>query len=300
MTLAEPWFTDRLSDLGSKDAAMETKGVWIIEVAELDTMSRTEVGAIKAFISRTHDRFRPPYGKRLVDLPRQCVFAGSVNPEGGYLKDATGGRRFWPVLCTTIDVERLRADRDQLWAEARDRFRAGEPWWLELRGAQRGGHRGTGRPLSGRRVGGPDPRSTSSSEVQWSENGYGERKPYHVPRPEPLSDTSVAEVLEHALGIERGRWTQGDQNRVVRCLVSMGFKRRKVRRHGEAASGGTCVDPDTRDMRVVPLVPLHDRVVPLCPARKAQGNCGVVPLVPVVPLVSFRFRRGRKTHYART
>ena len=84
--------------------------------------SRTEVGAIKAFISRTHDRFRPPYGKRLVDLPRQCVFAGSVNPEGGYLKDATGGRRFWPVLCTTIDVERLRADRDQLWAEARDRF----------------------------------------------------------------------------------------------------------------------------------------------------------------------------------
>ena len=131
MTLAEPWFTDRLSDLGSKDAAMETKGVWIIEVAELDSMSRTEVGAIKAFISRTHDRFRPPYGKRLVDLPRHCVFAGSVNPEGGYLKDATGGRRFWPVLCTTINVERLRADRDQLWAEARDRFRADEPWWLE-------------------------------------------------------------------------------------------------------------------------------------------------------------------------
>ena len=54
-----------------------------------------------------------------------------------------------------------------------------------------------------------------------------------MPRPEPLNDTSVAEVLEHALGIERGRWSQVDQNRVVRCLVSMGFKRHKVRRNGE-------------------------------------------------------------------
>ena len=110
---------------------METNGVWIIEIAELDTMSRAEVSAIKAFMSRTHDRFRPPYGKRLVDLPRQCVFAGSINPEGGYLKDATGGRRFWPVLCGQIDIDALARDRDQLWAEARDRFRNGEPWWLE-------------------------------------------------------------------------------------------------------------------------------------------------------------------------
>ncbi len=245
MTLAEPWFTDRLSDLGSKDAAMETKGVWIIEVAELDSMSRTEVGAIKAFISRTHDRFRPPYGKRLVDLPRQCVFAGSVNPEGGYLKDATGGRRFWPVLCRTIDVERLRTDRDQLWAEARDRFRAGEPWWLESRelnaaAAEEQDDRYQGDAWE-------DPiRQYLECEVQWSENGYGERKPYHVPRPEPLNDTSVAEVLEHALGIERGRWSQADQNRVVRCLVSMGFKRRKVRRNGER-EWRYLRDPDTRN-----------------------------------------------------
>lgn len=86
---------------------METSGVWIIELAELDSLSRAEVSTVKAFISRRHDRFRPPYGKRLVDLPRQCVFAGSVNPEGGYLKDATGGRRFWPVVCGEIDIEAL-------------------------------------------------------------------------------------------------------------------------------------------------------------------------------------------------
>jgi hypothetical protein len=126
MMIAKPWFADRLSDLSSKDAAMETRGVWIIEIAELDTMSRAVVSTIKAFMSRTQDRFRPPYGKRLVDLPRQCVFAGSVNPEGGYLKDPTGGRRFWPVVCSTINLETLQRDREQLWAEARDRFRGGE------------------------------------------------------------------------------------------------------------------------------------------------------------------------------
>ncbi|MBX9751424.1 MAG: toprim domain-containing protein, partial [Roseococcus sp.] len=123
MAIAKPWFADRLSDLSSKDAAMETRGVWVIEIAELDTMGRAEVSTIKAFMSRTQDRFRPPYGKRLVDLPRQCVFAGSVNPEGGYLKDPTGGRRFWPVVCGNIDIPALEQDRDQLWAEARDRFR---------------------------------------------------------------------------------------------------------------------------------------------------------------------------------
>jgi predicted P-loop ATPase/phage/plasmid primase-like uncharacterized protein len=230
--LARPWFTDRLSDLGSKDAAMETRGVWIIELAELDTMSRAEVGTIKAFMSRRQDRFRPPYGKRLVDLPRQCVFAGSINPEGGYLKDATGGRRFWPVVCGTIDLDALEHDRDQLWAEARDCFQRHEPWWLETRdlealAAEQQAERYQGDAWD-------DPiRVYLDHETEWMENGYGEQRPFRRPRAEPLSDVSVAEVLEQALRIERGRWSQTDQNRVVRCLVSMGFKQYRTNRdHG--------------------------------------------------------------------
>jgi predicted P-loop ATPase/phage/plasmid primase-like uncharacterized protein len=229
--LARPWFTDRLSDLGSKDAAMETRGVWIIELAELDTMSRAEVGTIKAFMSRRQDRFRPPYGKRLVDLPRQCVFAGSVNPEGGYLKDATGGRRFWPVVCGIIDLEALQRDRDQIWAEARDRFRRSEPWWLQTReldalAAEQQADRYQGDAWD-------DPiRSYLDYETEWLENGYEERRPYRRRRTQPLDDVSVGEVLEHALRIERGRWTQVDQNRVVRCLVNMGFKQYRANQDG--------------------------------------------------------------------
>jgi hypothetical protein len=74
MLFGSQWFTDELADLGSKDAAMQTCGVWCIEVSELDAMSRAEVSKIKSFISRTQDRFRPPYGMRLVDRERSCVF----------------------------------------------------------------------------------------------------------------------------------------------------------------------------------------------------------------------------------
>jgi predicted P-loop ATPase len=221
--LAEPWFADRLSDLASKDAAMETRGVWVIEVAELDSMTRAEVSTIKAFMSRTHDRFRPPYGKRLVDLARQCVFAGSINPEGGYLKDATGGRRFWPIACGTVHLEALSQDRSQLWAEARERFRRGEPWWLETReldqlAAEQQTQRYQGDAWEELIA------EWLENNIQWSDHGYYERVRHSIPRNQPLHDVSVREVLEQAIGLERGRWTQSDQNRVVRCLTTMGFE----------------------------------------------------------------------------
>ena len=180
-------------------------------------------------MSRTHDRFRPPYGKRLVDLPRQCVFAGSINPEGGYLKDATGGRRFWPMVCGQIDIDALARDRDQLWAEARDRFRDGEPWWLETpelnaRASEEQADRYQGDAWN-------EPiRAWLENEIELTENGYGGRTLYRRPRPEPLTDVSVGEILEKALGVEKGRWTQADQNRVARCLITMGFSRCKTRK----------------------------------------------------------------------
>ena len=128
-TLAGEYFTDELADLGSKDAAMQTRGVWIIELSELDSLSNSDVARIKAFMSRTTDRFRPPYGMRLVESSRQCVFAGTVN-HSTYLRDETGGRRFWPVTCGRIATVELSRDRDQLWAEANVRFASGAPWWL--------------------------------------------------------------------------------------------------------------------------------------------------------------------------
>src|SRR5262249_34886268 len=105
-------------------------GKWGVELAELDALLRSEPSSTKAFLSRHVDHFRPSHGRRSQDFPRQCVFAGTVN-EGAYLKDSTGNVRFWPVLCTKADREGLKAIRGQLWAEAVERFLAGEKWYLE-------------------------------------------------------------------------------------------------------------------------------------------------------------------------
>jgi len=120
--LFTPWFSDDLAELGTKDAAMQVRVAWGIEIAELASMTRGEIERVKAFITRKVDRFRPSYGRRVIEVPRQSVFIGSTNSDT-YLKDETGGRRFWPIRCGgSIDLKAIARDRDQLWAEAVAQF----------------------------------------------------------------------------------------------------------------------------------------------------------------------------------
>lgn len=130
--LADGWYVEDLSNIGSKDSKQQLQGAWIIEIAEIDKLGKQEAGEVKTFLTQCKDRFRPAYGRRLTDVPRQCVFAGTVNPDV-YLKDETGGRRFWPVKCLDIDLKGLREQRDQLWAEAVVRYKAGAPIYLETK-----------------------------------------------------------------------------------------------------------------------------------------------------------------------
>jgi putative DNA primase/helicase len=127
--LAGPWIAEGIPDLASKDAALHLSGVWLVELSELAGMRRSEVEHVKAFLSRNVDRYRPPYARRSVDVPRQCVFLATTN-EAAYLRDPTGNRRFWPVRCTDIDLPALERDRDQLFAEAVHRYQQGEAWHL--------------------------------------------------------------------------------------------------------------------------------------------------------------------------
>lgn len=121
-------YADTQVHIGDKDAYLHIRGKWIIELAELDSLMRTESSASKAFFSSAIDRYRAPYGRSMVEVPRTCVFAGSVN-HSDYIRDASGGRRYWPVLCKRVDLEALARDRDQLWGEAVELFRAGERWY---------------------------------------------------------------------------------------------------------------------------------------------------------------------------
>lgn len=128
------FFTEMVNELRDHKRFMEQiAGKWVIEFAELSAIRRADVELVKAVISMQVDRARLSYGRTPAERPRQCVLAASVNPkhDSGYLTDPTGNRRFWPVRCTKIDMPKLIRKRDQLWAEAVNRFRAGEQWWLD-------------------------------------------------------------------------------------------------------------------------------------------------------------------------
>lgn len=209
--LADPWFTDDMADLGTKDAAMQTAGVWLVEMGELSAMARSEVERVKAFLSRRVDRFRRPYERRTVEVPRQCVFSGSTNGDD-YLRDETGARRFWPVKTGRLNLDTLARERDQLWGEAMQLYRQGAPWWLdeasliaEAQAAQAARYAG-------------DAWDDVVSEYVGSRD-----------------ETSVADVLAHGLAIERSRWGQVEQNRVARILRTLGFERKQVRSGADRA-----------------------------------------------------------------
>lgn len=71
-------------------------GAWLVEVGELAGMKKAEAETIKQYISKQSDRFRPAYGRRLQEFPRQCIFIATTN-ESQFLRDTTGNRRFWVV-----------------------------------------------------------------------------------------------------------------------------------------------------------------------------------------------------------
>lgn len=125
--LAWDWYCDTDLDLNNKDALLALPGHLVYEIAEMGSLMKAEERRQKSFLSRQEDEFRPPYGKRMIKVKRQNVFIGTTNEEE-YLKDPTGARRFWPVMCGEVfNLDGLREALPMMYAEALADYRAGEP-----------------------------------------------------------------------------------------------------------------------------------------------------------------------------
>ena len=219
--LGDRWFSDSLPDLrAGKDVSQHLNGKWLIEVAEMSALDKAEAAALKAFVTRSEERYRPSYGRKEVIEPRQCVFIGTTN-KPTYLRDETGGRRFWPARVSTIDIEALRRDRDQLFAESTSLYQQGLPWW-------------------------PD-RQFESEHIRTQQENRYEVDVWEATIAEwldlPIADASqtsgckqrmectVAEVAECALRLETARLGTAEQRRITAALERIGWERGKRTNH---------------------------------------------------------------------
>lgn len=134
--LGREWFSDSLRTFENKEAGEHLQSGWIFEIGELSAMKKTEVEEVKAFLSKTEDRYRVAYDRQVTEFPRKCVFFGTTNTRD-FLRDATGNRRFWP-----IEINPAKAALDhwehltdevvsQIWAEALHLFKARESLQLD-------------------------------------------------------------------------------------------------------------------------------------------------------------------------
>lgn len=209
--LAGEWFLDTPIVIGDKDAYQALRGKWIIELAELDSLNKAESTKAKAFFSSPKDTYRPSYGRRPVDVLRQCVFGGTTN-EDSYMRDGTGNRRYWPVEIDAIQIKELRRDRDQLWAEAFARFNAGERWWPD------GDDRDAFEAQQALRLI-PDPwEAAIDAWLAQPEIAMQARR----------DGVTTFEVLRSACKVDEGRMDERSQQmRVAKALKGLGLKKRE-------------------------------------------------------------------------
>ncbi len=209
------YFSDTLpSILGDKtDAIRHLQGMWLVELAEMAPSRKSDAEDLKAFLSGAVDRVRMPYAKFAEAFPRQCVFIGTTNDDQ-FLRDATGGRRFWPVAVQqVIDTVSLAAERDQLFAEAVDAFKAGEPWWLD-----REFEAEHAAPVQAAAY---VADSWGDDVALWLDNSHDESG--------VKMEVTVSQVLSDALDINSGRHSMADQKRAGDVLRQLGWIKVKTK-----------------------------------------------------------------------
>jgi len=204
------WFSDSMPDItNGREASQHLRDKWLIEVSELQALNRAETTLLKSFVSRREERYRPSYGRLEVYEPRQCCFVGTTNQDT-YLKDATGGRRFWPIktgVTGEIKLGLLAEYRDQLFAEAVQGYMGGDQWWPDAHFEQ-----STIKGEQAARYAGDIWESIVENYV------------------EPLEKVKNEELLTHALGFAKKDLRPEHSLRIASILRDLGWEPKRTGR----------------------------------------------------------------------
>lgn len=219
------WYAEATESPAHKDFYQCLRGCWVVEIGEMESFSKAEVGKVKQAITTRFDTYRPSYGRSVRKFRRECVFVGTTNTDE-YLRDASGARRFLPVLVGQVDVPAIMRLRDQLWAEAVHLYRKGVQWWALPPGAER-------------------EQDARYSEDVWTERIYrwtmgkaGEDAYRAISLRDDLGEPklaeyggplefTVAEVLTFAIGVDAARQDRAASTRVGQILTRIGFSKHK-------------------------------------------------------------------------
>jgi putative DNA primase/helicase len=182
----------------------------IIELGELTSFNKGESTAIKRAITTASDVFRTPFDKYPAEHGRTSVFVGTTNQDE-YLADSTGGRRFWPLTINTINLDGIKLDRDQLFAEAVHRYKAGESWWIV-----------------------PDSAKLEQDQRQEGDV-WTERVEKYIYAPQRMGSNifTIDEILEFGLNVSPDKMNKNMKDRVGNILRKLGLQNKTVRVDGK-------------------------------------------------------------------
>jgi predicted P-loop ATPase len=201
------WFSEVSTSVDKTDFYQILHGNILLEIAEMNSFGKADITKIKQIISCQTDRYRAPYARGPENHPRMSIFVGTTN-ESHWMKDHTGGRRFWPIKCRNIDLPKIKAEREQLFAEAIVRFKSGADWYTM-----------------------PKERTLEEQEQRREVDEWQDRVEDYVSRAGNPGYCTVTDVAENGLKIEIKNVDARVQRRIAAILSVIGWEK-CVKRYG--------------------------------------------------------------------
>lgn len=203
------WFTEVSFHDSEADAARKMRGCVVGELPELAGFKKKEIEQSRAFLSRTHEIWVPKYKELAISYPRRIALIATTN-EQEFLVDHAGNRRWLPVRCErAVDIDAIRRDRDQLWAEAAVLFTVGGVAWREAERLAPAVH---------------------EEHIERDEWDDAILEWLYEPGLDGVTPASreflrIREVAMGALKIEIGRADKRVERRIAQCLIRIGYRR---------------------------------------------------------------------------